>query len=39
MKIEDALYLLNKRIGKKINLQFKRNDVKQKVSYKIISII
>jgi predicted aspartyl protease len=39
LSLEDALYLLNKRIGKKINLQFKRNEIKQKVSYKIISII
>ncbi|MFN8283485.1 MAG: aspartyl protease family protein [Chitinophagales bacterium] len=39
LKIEDALYLLNKRIGKKINLQFKRNDIKQKITYQIISII
>ena len=39
LTIEEALFLLNKRIGKNINLQFKRKEVKQKVSYKIISII
>ena len=39
LTIEEALFLLNKRIGKNINLQFKRNDIKQKVSYKITSII
>ncbi len=39
LKIEDALLLLNKRIGKKISIQFLRNKTITKVSYKLTSII
>lgn len=39
LKIEDALSLLNKRIGKKINLVFERNKIRYKISYKLTSII
>ncbi|MCC6447471.1 MAG: aspartyl protease family protein [Chitinophagaceae bacterium] len=37
--LEDALRLLNKRIGKKINIQYKRNGISNKISYKLSSII
>ncbi|MCB0508139.1 MAG: aspartyl protease family protein [Chitinophagales bacterium] len=37
--LEDALYLLNRKIGKKINIQFLRNDVLYKINYKINRII
>lgn len=37
--IEDALSLLNKKIGKKISVKYIRNGVTQKISYKIESII
>jgi hypothetical protein len=39
LRIEDALSLLNKRIGKKIILHFKRNNVVTKITYKLVSII
>ncbi len=39
MNLEDALSLLNKRIGKKITIQYQRNNIKTKVTYKLISII
>jgi len=37
--LEDALLLLNKRMGKKISVTFIRNHVKQKITYKLESII
>lgn len=39
INIEDALLLLNKRIGKKITIQYLRNNVISKVTYKLVSII
>ena len=39
INIEDALLLLNKRIGKKITIQYQRNNVISKVTYKLVSII
>ena len=39
LRIEDALSLLNKRIGKKIILHYKRNNVVTKITYKLVSII
>jgi hypothetical protein len=39
LKLEDALSLLNKRIGKKITIHFRRNNVINKISYKLASII
>lgn len=39
IQLEDALRLLNKRIGKKINIQYKRNGISNKISYKLSSII
>ena len=39
IQLEDALRLLNKRIGKRINLQFRRNNTLTKISYKLVSII
>ncbi len=39
MKLEDALMLLNKQIGKKINLIFNRSDASYKISYTISSVI
>ena len=39
LPIEDALSLLNKRIGKKIILHFKRNNVVTKIMYKLVIII
>lgn len=39
LDIEDALLLLNKRIGKKITILFQRNHTISKISYKIVSII
>ncbi|HRH57035.1 MAG TPA: aspartyl protease family protein [Chitinophagales bacterium] len=37
--LEDALLLLNKRIGRKITIQFMRNNVSNKITYKLVSII
>lgn len=39
LRIEDALSLLNKRIGKKIILHYKRNNIVTKITYKLVSII
>lgn len=39
LKLEDALMLLNKRIGRKITIQYMRNNVLSKISYKLVSII
>ena len=39
IELEDALRLLNKRIGKKITIQYRRNGIVSKVSYKLVSII
>ena len=39
LRIEDALSLLNKRIGKKIILHYERNNVVTKITYKLVSII
>ncbi|MDB5227904.1 MAG: aspartate aminotransferase [Bacteroidota bacterium] len=39
LKLEDALTLLNKRIGRKITLHYRRNNVISKISYKLVSII
>lgn len=39
MKFENALLLLNKRIGRKISIHFRRNNEMQKITYKLISII
>jgi hypothetical protein len=39
LSLEDALSLLNRRIGKKINLQFIRNNQLMKIDYIITSII
>lgn len=37
--LDDALALLNKRLGKKITIQFQRNNIITKVTYKLVSII
>lgn len=39
INLEDALLLLNKRIGRKITIQFMRNNVSTKITYKLVSII
>lgn len=39
MRLEDALILLNKRIGKKVSIEFIRNKQTVKISYKLVSII
>jgi predicted aspartyl protease len=39
LNIEDALNLLNKRIGKKITIHYIRNNVKTKITYRLASII
>ena len=39
LNIEDALNLLNKRIGKKITIQYFRKNVKTKITYRLASII
>ena len=39
IQLEDALMLLNRRIGKKINVTYIRNNIKTKVTYFIKSII
>ena len=39
LKIEEALSLLNKRIGKKINIHYNRNKISYKITYQINSVI
>jgi hypothetical protein len=39
LNLEDALALLNKRIGRKITLKYMRGNVVSKISYKLASII
>ena len=39
MRLEDALILLNKRIGKKVSIEFVRDKQTIKIAYKLVSII